>query len=164
MDAGSLVNLNDIINNIVVNDDFTGSEKMAILADTQADIIKAQADIKKAGIKNLGSIRNTLIQGFASMAQLHDFIYKSTKLASLIQKHAGISGIFDGHARAKVLQDETVSAANKMKNKMGRDIDYPVNRIRRGILADVSNNFGGTPEEVMPNSTGERADSNQLKG
>lgn len=148
MDAGSLASLNDIINNIVVNDDFTGSEKMAILADTQADIQKAQEDIEKSGIKSLGSIRNTLVQGFASMAQQHDFIFKSTKLASLIQKHAGISGVFDGHAKAKVLQDETVNATTKMKDDMGRNIDYPINRIRRGVLADVTNNYGGTTEEI----------------
>ncbi|MGN6440200.1 MAG: hypothetical protein ACTHMM_26980 [Agriterribacter sp.] len=147
LDAGTLAYFNDVINNIVINNDFTGSEKLAIMAEAQADIVKAHEAIQKAEIKDLGSIRSTLLQGFASIALQHEFIFKSTRLAAKIQHLSGIADIFSGHARAQVLQNQVMEEERKLKKGM-KGIDLPINRIRRGILAYVTNNFGGTPDEI----------------
>lgn len=148
LSAQQLAALNDVINNIIINQDFTGSQQLAILSDVQKDLEAADKAIKASGIKNLGSIRNIFIQGFASTALAHDFIYKNTNLAAEVQRFAGISDVFNGHARARILQDETINTYTKLKSGM-KDIDSPVNRVRRGILADVQNSFGGSQEETI---------------
>lgn len=148
LDPVQLAKLNDVINNIVINNDFTGSQAMAILSDAQKSVGKAQEALRNSDIKNLGSIRNALAQGFASIALMNEYIFKSTKLASVMQHLSGATAIFDGHARAKLMQDDVIKEFDKIKASMPGDIDSPLNRIRRGIAADIMNNFGGTPEEI----------------
>ncbi|MFT3946157.1 MAG: hypothetical protein QM763_04205 [Agriterribacter sp.] len=148
LSAQQLAALNDVINNIIINQDFTGSLPLAILSDVQKNIIAADKAVKATGIKNLGSIRNIFIQGFSSTSLAHDFIYKNTKLASVVQMLSGISDIFNGHARSRIFQDDTVRAYTNLKKGM-KDVDSAVNRIRRGVLADVQNNFGGSPDQLV---------------
>lgn len=147
LDAPQLAKLNDVINNIVINDSFTGSGEVAILSEVQRDTKVLQDKIKASPVKDLGSINNVFLQGFASNNLMQEFIFKSSKIAAEVQRLTGISDIFNGHAKAKLTQDAAVKEYLKLKKEVGGK-DDALNRFRRGVFADVVNNFGGSKSEV----------------
>lgn len=148
LDLKQLIKLNDVINNIITNNDFHDAGNIAAIGDAQRNTAVALDKIDKSGIP-LGSINNAFAKGFTSINLMTEFITKSTKLAAEVQRLSGISGIFNGHAKAKILQNETIKEYLKLKKTLPKDIDNAENRYRRGIYARVIQDFGGSESERL---------------
>lgn len=142
LNVKQLIKLNDVINNIITNDSFVDAGNIAALAKVQRDNKEMLRQERRSGI-TLGSIKSAVLNGLASVNLLVEFIAKSTKLAAEIQRLSGISGIFNGHAQAKALQEKTLQEYMKLRKGFGLDIDSAENRYRRGIYAAVIQHFGG---------------------
>lgn len=151
LSIAQMVRMNDVINNIVTNVEFYGAGELAILADVQADNKTMATEIKASGI-NLTKFADSLLgrmgKGFASVQLMFEFIAKSSKLASRMQQLSGIRDVFNGHSRATVTQEQTLEAYDKLKRGMGKRLDQPENRYRRGVYSRMIQDLGGTPEDV----------------
>lgn len=151
LDIKQMVKLNDVINNIVVNGEFFGAGEVAVLHDVLRDNKIMVQKIKASGI-DLQKFNELwygkLVKGVASIHLIHDFIFKSSKLAAEIQRLSGITDIFSKHAVASVKQQRVIKEYQDLKAKMGNKIDSSENRYRRGVYAKVIQNLGGTPEEM----------------
>jgi hypothetical protein len=141
-----LAKLIDVMNNIVVNENFVGSGEISILTKVQQSV-KELSDYLKAKKINLTEIKNQIIKSATSVNLFFEFITKHTGAAAEIQRLSGISDIFNGHAKAKQLQGIAVDGYSKLKQTLSGDIDSAVNKYRRGVYADVMNNFGGSKGE-----------------
>lgn len=146
-----LAKLNDAINNIVVNTDFHGAGEIAIVADAQRDADVALEDIKAAGLEGkMGDISGKAAQSFLSKDLLMQFIFRLNKLTSQMQRHIGMNGIMKGFTKAMTLQDAAIKRVDDLKKGLKvKDIDSPVNVFRRGVYADVANNYGGTEQDMQ---------------
>lgn len=151
LSISQMVRMNDVINNIITNVEFYGAGELAVLAGVQADNKTMAAEIKTSGI-NLTKFADNLLgkmgKGFASVQLMFEFIAKSTKLASRMQQLSGIRTIFNGHSKAIVTQERTLEQYDKLKQSMGRRLDEPENRYRRGVYARIIQDLGGTLEEI----------------
>jgi len=151
LSISQMVRMNDVINNIIANGEFFGAGELAILSDMQADNKTMATEIKASGI-NLSKFADNLFgrmaKGFASVQLMFEFIAKSTKLASRMQQLSGIRAVFNGHSRATVTQEATLAEYDKLKRSMGKRLDEPENRYRRGVYARIVQDLGGTAEDI----------------
>jgi hypothetical protein len=141
-----LARLNDVINNIIVNGDLIGAGNYAILGQYQENAVEMIDKEKKSGVK-LSDISNPLVQGIPSTNLLTEFLTKESKLAAEIQRLSGITGIFDGHATAAIIQDKAMKEYTDLKEKAGSEIDSPYNVFKRGAIAYLLQAEGATQIE-----------------
>jgi len=152
-----LTMLNDIIDNIQANNDFSGAGRVSIIGKLQDNLSQYDNVAKNIGIKNLGGINNIFVEGLTSKDIMIENITKDSKLAAELKRFIGIDDIFNGNARSKNLQSKLIDDYNNVKKSLSKDIDSPENRITRGILDRIGQNKGGTSEEI-------KAEFDRVKG
>ena len=155
-----LVKLNDVINNIITNNSFMDAGNIANIAKTQQDVIELDKFKEKSGFNFLSLSDNWFakaLQHAISNDMLVEFMTNSTIASAKFKQLSGISAVMDGHARAKITQQNAVNRFIKIKRKYGSKVDNTENRYIRGVYAEILRTQGGTEEEIA-------AEFNRKKG
>lgn len=152
LDYKQLVKLNDIINNVITNNSLMDAGAVSNIAQSQEDIRQLDEFKQTKGFNFLSLSDNwatRALQASISNDMLIEYMTNSTIASAKFKMLSGIQAVMDGHAKAKITQQNIVNSYIKTKQKYDWKVDSTENRIVRGVYAEMIRTKGGTDEDVQ---------------
>lgn len=145
--AKDLILLNNTINNIVENGDFSNAGKVQVISEGQQSFTALKPILKKLGFKP-DTITSAIVKSMANNSLLFEFITRSSKAAAEIQRFFSIRDVQDGHAKAQQAQTKLYDDYMKLTGGLSKEINTNDNLVRRGVTSYVEQNIGGTDVDI----------------
>lgn len=151
--------INRVIDNIIVNDSFAKTGDLLIVYRVQEAINELGFQVNELGYESLEEFIDDSAKGFEkffnSFKQLQSKILSPTQLMSAMEKYNALSGLtakitgiqdlYSGHSQVIKRMKQFDTEFNKKQNKNNRGF---FSQIRQAMYSMVSQNYGGTQEDI----------------
>jgi len=117
LDKQQLITAIRVIDNISVNDDFTGKGEIEAIARSQSILDKLKAKTKDktlSEIKTFGKVN-------ANIPQLFRRIYEDSKLASIIRGELGVQELFAAGSRVELKENQRIAEFKKIAKEFRKE-------------------------------------------